>query len=130
MMRLLASVLCFSNNDLLLHYCSASFKNKENIDLSKVASYARTASDVGSTEVQIARLTARVQQISTHLKENRKDFSSRRGLEAVLSQRKRLMQYLYKTNRCVGMHMCKGVGGCGWLRDTFQARSQPDQQSA
>lgn len=78
---------------------SASFKNKENVDLSRVANYARTPADVGSTEVQIARLTARVQQMSAHLKSNRKDFSSRRGLEAVLSQRKSLMQYLYRTNR-------------------------------
>lgn len=81
--------------------CSASFKNKENVDLSQVAKYSHHEKDVGSAEVQIARLTARVQQISTHLKENRKDFSSKRGLEAVLSQRKRLMRYLYKTNRSV-----------------------------
>ncbi|KAF8071126.1 rps15 [Scenedesmus sp. PABB004] len=76
-----------------------SFKNKENVDLSKVANYARHANDAGSTEVQIARLSARVQQISSHLKENRKDSSSKRGLEAVLAQRKSLMQYLYRTNR-------------------------------
>lgn len=80
---------------------SASFKNKENIDLSHVTNYAQHEKDVGSAEVQIARLTARVQQISSHLKVNRKDFGSKRGLEAVLSQRKRLMRYLYKTNRSV-----------------------------
>eukprot|EP00878_Enallax_costatus_P001136 GHUV01001274.1.p1 GENE.GHUV01001274.1~~GHUV01001274.1.p1 ORF type:complete len:143 (+),score=46.88 GHUV01001274.1:185-613(+) len=77
----------------------ASFKNKENIDLSHVAKYSHHEKDVGGAEVQIARLTARVQQISSHLKQNRKDHSSKRGLEAVLSQRKSLMRYLYKTNR-------------------------------
>lgn len=89
---------------------SASFKNKENIDLARVSTYSHHEKDVGSTEVQIARLTARVQQISTHLKENRKDFSSKRGLEAVLSQRKSLMRYLYRTNRWVlGYYpACKG----------------------
>eukprot|EP00775_Hariotina_reticulata_P005249 gene5249-5484_t len=77
----------------------ASFKNKENIDLSKVASFAQHGKDVGSVEVQIARLTARVEQISSHLRANRKDHSSKRGLEAVLSQRKSLMKYLYKADR-------------------------------
>eukprot|EP00879_Flechtneria_rotunda_P002925 GHRR01003142.1.p3 GENE.GHRR01003142.1~~GHRR01003142.1.p3 ORF type:complete len:111 (+),score=34.18 GHRR01003142.1:152-484(+) len=77
----------------------ASYRNKENIDLSKVTNFTKHEKDAGSTEVQIARLTARVEQISTHLKANRKDFSGKRGLEAVLSQRKRLMQYLYKADR-------------------------------
>lgn len=84
---------------LLPSFCSASYQNKENVDLSQVAKYAHHEKDVGSSEVQIARLTARVQQISSHLKENRKDHSSKRGLEAVLSQRKSLMRYLYRTNR-------------------------------
>jgi small subunit ribosomal protein S15 len=57
---------------------------------------------VGSTEVQIARLTARVEQISGHLKANRKDFSGQRGLQMVLNQRRKLLQYLYKRNRWVG----------------------------
>jgi small subunit ribosomal protein S15 len=86
--------------------CSASFKNKENIDLSKVTSFAQHDKDVGSVEVQIARLTARVEQISGHLRVNRKDYSSKRGLEAVLSQRKSLMKYLYKADRYVAC-------GCG-----------------
>lgn len=79
---------------------SASFKNKENINLEKVPAYKQHESDAGSTQVQIARLSARIEQISTHLRINRKDFSSRRGLEAVLSQRKRLLKYLYRTDRC------------------------------
>ena len=49
---------------LLSFHCSASFKNKENIDLSHVAKYSHHENVVGSPEVQIARLTARVQQIS------------------------------------------------------------------
>lgn len=86
--------------------CSASYKNKENVDLSKVPAFAQHDKDVGSTEVQIARLTARVEQISGHLKTNRKDFSGQRGLQQVLSQRKKLLQYLYKTDRWV----VRGVG--------------------
>lgn len=78
---------------------SASFKNKENINLEAVPKFKTHDADAGSTQVQIARLTARIEQISTHLRANRKDFSSKRGLEQVLSQRKRLLKYLYRTDR-------------------------------
>jgi small subunit ribosomal protein S15 len=84
-----------------LRVCSASYKNKENVNLSKVPAFAKHENDVGSTEVQVARLTARVEQISSHLKTNRKDFSGQRGLQQVLSQRRKLLQYLYKSNRWV-----------------------------
>jgi ribosomal protein S15 len=76
-----------------------------NTDLSKVAQFKRDAGDVGSTEVQVAQLTARVSQLTTHLQEHRKDFACRRGLVILLGQRRRLMKYLYMTNRrapCVG----------------------------
>lgn len=56
---------------------SASFKNKENVDLSKVAAYKQAENDTGSTQVQIARLSARVEQISKHLIANKKDNSSK-----------------------------------------------------
>jgi ribosomal protein S15 len=90
---MLASPLCC--------HCSrsASYKNKENIDLGKVAAFAQHGSDVGGTAVQIARLSARVEQLTLHMQNNRKDYGSKRGLQAVLSQRKSLMQYLYRTDR-------------------------------
>jgi len=50
--------------------------------------------DTGSTEVQIAILTARVQEITEHLKINKKDFSGRRGLLMLVGKRKRLLSYL------------------------------------
>jgi small subunit ribosomal protein S15 len=78
---------------------SNSYKNKENIDLSKLPTYQRTETDTGSSEVQIARLTARIEQLSTHLAQHKKDFSCRRGLEIVLSQRKKLMAYLQRTDK-------------------------------
>ncbi len=78
---------------------SNSYKNKENIDLSKLENYKRTESDTGSSEVQIARLTARIVQLTTHLGQHKKDFACRRGLEIVLSQRKKLMAYLMRTNK-------------------------------
>lgn len=104
----------------MLVSCSASYKNKENIDLTKVPALAKHENDVGSTEVQVARLSARVEQISSHLKSNRKDFSGQRGLQQVLNQRRKLLQYLHKTDRCAQDAVCAGVGcvgvaGGGWL---------------
>lgn len=82
-----------------LFCCSASYKNKENIDLSKVPTYARASNDTGSPEYQVATLTARIEQISKHLANNRKDHAAKRGLVAILNQRKSLLQYLYRKDR-------------------------------
>jgi ribosomal protein S15 len=103
--------------------CSASYKNKENVDLSKVPILARSESDVGSSEVQIARLSARVVQISLHLKTNRKDYSGQRGLQMVLAQRKKLLQYLYKSNRCVGTHGGAERSHCRANHDELSSQS-------
>lgn len=80
---------------------SNSYKTLENVDLSKLGLYQRHDKDSGSSEVQVARLTARIEQISSHLAVNKKDFAARRGLEAILSQRKSLLQYVYKTDRAL-----------------------------
>ena len=68
-------------------------------DLSKVPSLQRSPSDTGSSEVQVARLSARVLQLTSHLQTHRKDYAATRGLMAVLSQRRRLLRYLYKHDR-------------------------------
>ena len=54
--------------------------------------------DTGSAEVQIAILTAEIKELSKHLKDHKKDFSSRRGLLRKVSQRRRLLRYLRKDN--------------------------------
>lgn len=56
--------------------------------------YARTPGDTGSPEVQIAVLTARIQELTEHLKENKKDHHSRRGLLKMVGQRRGLLDYL------------------------------------
>ena len=56
------------------------------------------AANTGSIEGQVALLTERINQISEHLKLNRKDFSSQRGLMKMVGQRKRLLTYLSKHN--------------------------------
>ncbi len=56
-------------------------------------------SDTGSSEIQIAILTAEIEELTEHLKEHKKDFSSRRGLIKKVIQRKRLLRYLEKENK-------------------------------
>ncbi|MDD3020083.1 MAG: 30S ribosomal protein S15 [Alphaproteobacteria bacterium] len=59
----------------------------------------RTAdNDTGSPEVQIAILTERILNLSKHMETNKKDFSSRRGLLAMVARRRKLLDYLIKTN--------------------------------
>jgi small subunit ribosomal protein S15 len=53
--------------------------------------------DTGSSEVQIALLTARVKHLTEHLRDNRKDFHSRRGLIAMTARRRKLLDYLKRT---------------------------------
>lgn len=59
-----------------------------------VAKFARKENDTGSPEVQIALLTARVTELTEHLKIYKKDFSSRLGLLKLVGRRKRLLKYL------------------------------------
>jgi small subunit ribosomal protein S15 len=68
-----------------------------NIDKQSVINEYRThESDTGSPEVQIAILTARINQLSEHLKVNKKDHHSRRGLFRMIGRRRGLLNYLQK----------------------------------
>ena len=59
-----------------------------------IAEYGRTPNDTGSPEVQIAVLTARIQELTEHLKANPKDHHSRRGMLKMIGQRRGLLSYL------------------------------------
>ena len=63
-----------------------------------IAKYARGENDTGSTEVQVALLTARIEYLTEHLQTNKKDHSSRLGLLKLVGQRRRLMRYLKSTD--------------------------------
>ena len=78
--------------------CSASYKGK-GTDLSLVEGFKAHANDSGSAAVQVAQLSARVQQLTSHLQQHKKDFSTRRGLMAILSQRKQMLIYLQRTDQ-------------------------------
>ena len=58
--------------------------------------YARTPGDTGSPEVQVAVLTARIKELTEHLKENPKDHHTRRGMLKLIGQRRGLLNYLQK----------------------------------
>lgn len=59
-----------------------------------IAEYQVHETDTGSTDLQIAMLTERINRLSAHLKVNKKDHTSRRGLLKMIGHRKRLLAYL------------------------------------
>ena len=61
-----------------------------------IAAYGRTPDDTGSPEVQVALLTERINTLTEHLKENKKDHHSRRGMLKMVGQRRGLLAYLKK----------------------------------
>lgn len=61
-----------------------------------IKKFAQTKEDTGSPEVQIALLTAKIKKLTGHLKDHKKDVHSRRGLLAMVSKRRRLLNYLVK----------------------------------
>ena len=63
-----------------------------------IAEYGSGPTDTGSPEVQIALLTRRITELTEHLKEHKHDHHSRRGLLILVGQRRRLLQYLTKTD--------------------------------
>jgi small subunit ribosomal protein S15 len=63
-----------------------------------ISKYAREKGDTGSPEVQIALLSVRIEALTAHLNEHKKDNHSRRGLLGLVQKRRRLKNYLQKSN--------------------------------
>lgn len=69
------------------------------LDKQKIISdYRKSDNDTGSSEVQIALLTARINHLTEHLREHRKDVHTRRGLIAMASRRRKLLDYLKRND--------------------------------
>ena len=64
-----------------------------------ITQFRRADSDTGSPEVQVALLTKRINSLTEHMRAHKKDFSSRRGLLKLVSQRADLLKYLRQTDR-------------------------------
>jgi small subunit ribosomal protein S15 len=63
-----------------------------------VSKFARGAQDTGSPEVQVALLTARINALSPHFEQNKKDNHSRRGLLKMVNQRRQMLDYLKRSD--------------------------------
>jgi small subunit ribosomal protein S15 len=63
-----------------------------------VRQFGKNASDTGSTEVQVALLTERINDLTEHLRTHRKDHHSRRGLLMLVGQRRRLLDYYQRSD--------------------------------
>ncbi|MCK9610128.1 MAG: 30S ribosomal protein S15 [Candidatus Cloacimonas sp.] len=75
-----------------------------------MAEFKLHESDTGSPEVQVALLTQRIKDITEHLKEHPKDFSTRRGLLKLIGQRRRLLDYLKKKDINRYRNLIKALG--------------------
>lgn len=64
-----------------------------------ISDYQVHETDTGSSDIQIAMLTERINRLSEHLRANQKDHSSRRGLLKLIGQRKSLLSYIQKEDR-------------------------------
>lgn len=64
-----------------------------------ISDYQIHETDTGSADVQVAMLTERINKLSAHLRENKKDHASRRGLLKMIGQRKRLLAYILKHDK-------------------------------
>jgi small subunit ribosomal protein S15 len=67
-------------------------------DLFKKHGYGKKKEDTGSAESQIALFTHRINHLTAHLKQNKKDFSTQQGLMKLVGKRKKLLNYLQMTN--------------------------------
>lgn len=73
---------------------SINLKNKQEI----IAKFGKNAKDTGSTEAQVAMLTQKISELTEHLKSNKKDFATKRGLLMMVGKRKGLLSYLKSKN--------------------------------
>ena len=69
---------------------------KRKVEIVKI--FGKNTADTGSTEVQVALLTDRINSLTDHLRKQPTDFSSRRGLLKLIGQRRNFMKYLKKIN--------------------------------
>lgn len=75
-----------------------------------ITKFATHEGDTGSPEVQVSILTARINMLSEHMNVHTKDFHSRRGLLAMVSKRRRLLDYLKRTDKNRYLALIKELG--------------------
>ena len=75
-----------------------------------ISKYGKNETDSGTPEVQIALLTQRIRDLTEHVKVNKKDKHTRHGLVKLVSQRKKMIKYLIKTNPKSYTKLIKDLG--------------------
>ncbi|MGQ3888364.1 30S ribosomal protein S15 [Legionella sp. CNM-1927-20] len=80
-----------------------------------VKQYQRADQDTGSPEVQVALMSERIKYLTEHFKVNRKDFHSRRGLQALVNKRRKLLKYLKSKDQARYQDLIQSLG----LRDSY-----------
>lgn len=75
-----------------------------------LAEFGRCENDTGSTEVQVALLTAQINHLQTHFKEHKHDHHSRRGLLRMVNTRRKLLAYLKRTENVRYQELIKKLG--------------------
>lgn len=73
---------------------SINLKNKQEL----VKAYGKNEKDTGSSAVQVAMLSKKISELTEHLKSNKKDFATKRGLLMMVGRRKRLLAYIKSRN--------------------------------
>lgn len=83
-----------------------NLKNKQEI----IKEYGKDAKDTGSTAVQVAMMSQKITELTEHLKSNKKDFATKRGLLMMVGKRKRLLSYLKTQNLDEYRELIKKLG--------------------
>ena len=81
-----------------------------------IKQYGKSETDTGSAEVQVAILTARIKELTEHMKSHKKDFHTRRGLLMLVGKRRRLLSYIKKNDIENYRNLIKSLG----IRDNIQ----------
>ena len=85
---------------------SINLKNKQEI----VKNFGKNEKDTGTAAVQIAMMTQKISELTEHLKSNKKDFSTKRGLLMMVGKRKRLLSYVKSQNLDEYRELIKKLG--------------------
>jgi small subunit ribosomal protein S15 len=95
-------------NEYIAHKIAMALTHKQKEKVTKQVK--RHEKDTGSPEYQIAIFTERIKKLTSHLKKNKQDFHSRRGLLKMVAKRRKLMAYLEKTNEKLYKKVIKDLG--------------------
>ena len=85
---------------------SINLKNKQEV----VKEFGKNEKDTGSSAVQVAMMTKKISELTEHLKANKKDFATKRGLLMMVGKRKRLLAYIQSQNLDEYRELIKKLG--------------------